>query len=105
MSHETPRSLEKDGFRAQLARYADGRVQLRSRKGTDMTPSFPGIRDAALGHLPDDTTFLDGELVVWEAGRLAFERLQQRLARRGASATAGAQTWPAHLVTGVRAGS
>ncbi|MGW1602089.1 hypothetical protein [Streptomyces eurythermus] len=28
----------------------------------------------------------DGELVVWESGRLAFERLQQRLARRGAGA-------------------
>ncbi|MFJ8148757.1 hypothetical protein ACIQ6R_27470 [Streptomyces sp. NPDC096048] len=27
-----------DGYRAQLARYADGRVLLRSRAGTDMTP-------------------------------------------------------------------
>lgn len=35
--------------------------------------------------MPVDTG-LDGELVVWGTGRLAFERLQQRLARRGADA-------------------
>jgi ATP-dependent DNA ligase len=46
--------------------------------------------------LPADTG-LDGELVVWEAGRLAFERLQQRLARRGSGA-AEALRWPAHYV-------
>ncbi|TDT23075.1 hypothetical protein EV562_12030 [Streptomyces sp. BK208] len=49
---------------------------------------------------------LNGELVVWEADRMAFERLQQSLARRsGAGALAAARTWPAHLVSGVRAGS
>ncbi|MGI5397651.1 hypothetical protein [Streptomyces sp. CA-251251] len=63
------------------------------------TVAFWEIRAAALAQLPDDTG-LDGELVVWEAGRLAFERLQQRLARRrGAGALAAAQTWPAHLVS------
>ncbi|MET8572040.1 hypothetical protein [Streptomyces sp. NPDC004783] len=37
--------------------------------------------------------------MVWEASRLAFERLQQRLARRrGGGALAAAQSWPAHLV-------
>ncbi|MEV5646215.1 ATP-dependent DNA ligase [Streptomyces flaveolus] len=37
--------------------------------------------------------------MVWEGERLAFERLQQRLARRrGAGALAAAQTWPAHYV-------
>ncbi|MFD8489440.1 ATP-dependent DNA ligase [Streptomyces sp. NPDC059712] len=87
-----------DGYRAQLARYADGRVLLRSRQGTDMTAAFPEIADAALAQLPADTG-LDGELVVWEGERLAFERLQQRLARRrGAGALAAARTWPAHLV-------
>jgi ATP-dependent DNA ligase len=98
MSHETRQSLEKDGYRAQLARWADGRVLLRSRQGTDMTAAFPEIRDAALELLPHDTG-VDGELVVWEAGRLAFERLQHRLARRrGVGALAAARTWPAHLV-------
>jgi len=37
--------LEKDGFRAQLARYADGRVLPRSRAGTDMTAAFPKTQD------------------------------------------------------------
>ncbi|MFF8931543.1 ATP-dependent DNA ligase [Streptomyces longwoodensis] len=86
-----------DGFRAQLAVRPDGRVLLRSRQGTDMTASFPEIRAAALEQLPADTG-LDGELVVWEHGRLAFERLQQRLARRGRGAMEGAGRWPAHYV-------
>ncbi|MEU3938001.1 hypothetical protein AB0E85_39180 [Streptomyces sp. NPDC029044] len=48
-----------DGYRAQLAVYAGGRVLLRSRRGTDMTALFPEIRAAALAHLPEDTG-LDG---------------------------------------------
>ncbi|MEU4467437.1 hypothetical protein AB0G20_27770 [Streptomyces sp. NPDC024017] len=43
-------------------------------------------------------TGLDGERVVWERDRLAFERLQQRLARRGAGAAEAARQWPAHYV-------
>ncbi|WP_432081552.1 hypothetical protein [Streptomyces sp. WAC 04229] len=88
-----------DGYRAQLARCPGGRVLLlRSRQGTDMTAAFPEVREAALAQLPGDTG-LDGELVVWEDGRLACERLQQRLARRrGDGALAAAYTWPAHLV-------
>jgi ATP-dependent DNA ligase len=64
-------------------------VLLRSRQGTDMTGSFPGIRAAALAQLPADTG-LDGGLVVWEHGRLACERLQQRPARRGSGRAKGA---------------
>ncbi|WP_226487568.1 ATP-dependent DNA ligase [Streptomyces parvulus] len=87
-----------DGYRAQLARNAEGRVLLRSRQGSDMTAAFPEIRDAALAQLPGGVG-LDAELVVWEDGRLAFERLQQRLARRrSGGALAAARTWPAHLV-------
>ncbi|MEU9356242.1 ATP-dependent DNA ligase [Streptomyces griseoloalbus] len=86
-----------DGYRAQLAVYTDTRVLLRSRQGTDMTASFPEIRAAALAQLPPDNG-LDGELVVWESDRLAFERLQQRLARRGAGAAEAARRWPAHYI-------
>lgn len=86
-----------DGYRAQLSVHTGGRVLLRSRQGTDMTPAFPEIRAAVLAQLPADTG-LDGELVVWESGRLAFERLQQRLARRGAGAAEAARQWPAHYV-------
>jgi hypothetical protein len=45
-------------------------VLLRSRQDTDMTAAFPEIRAAALAQLPAGTG-LDGELVVWEHGRLA----------------------------------
>ncbi|MFD7409232.1 ATP-dependent DNA ligase [Streptomyces sp. NPDC059866] len=69
---------------------------LRSRRGTDMAPAFPEIV-AASRQLPDATA-LDGELVVWETGRLAFERLQERLQRRGAGAFLLAAQWPAHFV-------
>lgn len=90
MCHETPPSLEKDGFRAQLAVHTSGRLLLRSRQGTDMTSVFSEIREAALAQLPADTG-LDGELVVWESGWLAFERLQQRLARHGTGAVEAAR--------------
>ncbi|WP_369211107.1 ATP-dependent DNA ligase [Streptomyces flavofungini] len=87
-----------DGFRAQLAVHEGGRVLLRSKQGTDMTASFPDIRAAALAQLPAETG-LDGELVVWEGGRLAFDRLQQRLAsRREPAASQAARRWPAHFV-------
>ncbi|WP_329438198.1 ATP-dependent DNA ligase [Streptomyces canus] len=85
-----------DGFRALLSVDA-GRVVLRSRRGTEMAASFPEIV-AGIVQLPDATAF-DGELVVWDAaGRLAFERLQNRLARRGAGSARAAQECPAHFV-------
>jgi ATP-dependent DNA ligase len=85
-----------DGFRA-LVSVEAGRVTLRSRRGTEMGPSFPEVVAGAV-QLPDATA-LDGELVVWDAaGRLAFERLQNRLARRGAGAARAAEEWPAHFV-------
>ncbi|MEU9211758.1 hypothetical protein AB0D27_28410 [Streptomyces sp. NPDC048415] len=85
-----------DGFRAGVSVDA-GQVVLRSRRGTDMAPAFPEVV-AGAAQLPDATA-LDGELVVWDAaGRLAFERLQNRLARRAAGAARAAEEWPAHFV-------
>ncbi|MFI9155701.1 ATP-dependent DNA ligase [Streptomyces sp. NPDC053367] len=84
-----------DGWRALLSLDA-GRLVLVSRKGTDLVPYFPEVRSGA-GQLPDATA-LDGELVVWDGGRLAFERLQSRLRRRGGRAVRAAQEWPAHFV-------
>ncbi|MDH6590074.1 ATP-dependent DNA ligase [Streptomyces sp. SAI-133] len=89
-----------DGFRAVVS-FDQGQVLLRSRRGTQMAAAFPEIVSGA-GQLPDATAL---ELVVWENGRLAFERLQDRLHRRGAGAARAAHLWPAHFVTGVRAGS
>ncbi|MFD9195456.1 ATP-dependent DNA ligase [Streptomyces phaeochromogenes] len=85
-----------DGFRA-LVSVDAGQVVLRSRRGTEMGPSFPEVV-AGAAQLPDATA-LDGELIVWDAaGRLAFERLQNRLARRGAEAARAAEEWPTHFV-------
>ena len=83
-----------DGFRAQISAEA-GHVVLRSRRGTDLAGMFPEIV-AATAQLPDATA-LDGELVVWESGRLAFERLQGRL-RHGAAAVEASAAWPSHFV-------
>ncbi|WP_327335680.1 ATP-dependent DNA ligase [Streptomyces sp. NBC_01324] len=41
---------------------------------------------------------INGELVVWDKDRLAFEHLQGRLNRRAASAARLAREWPAHFV-------
>jgi hypothetical protein len=71
-------------------------VVLRSRRGTEMAPAFPEIVAGAV-QVPDATA-MDGELVVWDAGRLAFERLQNRLQHRGAGAARAAVEWPAHFV-------
>jgi ATP-dependent DNA ligase len=85
-----------DGYRALLARYADGQVMIRSRRGTDMTSAFPEVVAAAAG-LPADVA-LDGELIVWHGGRMSFERLQGRLNRKPGSAARMAAEWPAHFV-------
>ncbi|MEU9918735.1 hypothetical protein [Streptomyces sp. NPDC051001] len=61
-----------------------------------MAQAFPEIEEA-VRRLPDDTA-IDCELIVWEAGRLAFDRLQQRMHRRGAAAARAALAFPAHLV-------
>ncbi|WP_406164549.1 hypothetical protein [Streptomyces sp. NBC_00996] len=94
LSHETHQILEKDGYRALLSVDA-GRVELRSRRGTQMPSAFSEIVDGA-ARLPDATA-VDGELVVWEGEGLAFERLQHRLQRRGAGAVRAGE-WPTHFV-------
>jgi ATP-dependent DNA ligase len=72
-------------------------VVLRSRRGTELGRAFPEVVAGAAQ--VRDATALDGELGVREEGRLAFERLQDRLARPGAGAARAAAEWPAHFVT------
>ncbi|MEU5323996.1 ATP-dependent DNA ligase [Streptomyces sp. NPDC021056] len=88
--------LKWDGYRALVGRWADGRVAVQSRNGSDLARAFPEVGEA-VRRLPDDTA-VDCELIVWEAGRLAFERLQQRMHHRGAAAAHAATEFPAHLV-------
>ncbi|MFF8902901.1 hypothetical protein ACF082_36180 [Streptomyces lydicus] len=75
-----------DGYRCLLARHPDGRVELNSRRGTALAVAFGDIASAALRDLPEEGVLLDGELVVWHEGRLAFDRLQRRMNRTAASA-------------------
>ncbi|MFJ2925618.1 hypothetical protein ACIPIU_11450 [Streptomyces massasporeus] len=86
--------MKWDGFGA-LVSADPGKVALRSRRDTEMGPAFPEIV-AGAAQLPDATS-LDGELVVWEEGQPAFERLQNRLRRRGARAARAVDEAPAHL--------
>jgi ATP-dependent DNA ligase len=85
-----------DGYRALVAKDPDGQAVIRSRRGTDMTHAFPEIA-AAASALPSDVC-LDGELVVWDGGRIAFERLQGRLTRGPGGGARLAEQWPAHFV-------
>src|SRR3954447_17159317 len=67
-----------DGYRVLLLRY-DGRCVVQSRRGTDLTRSFPDLAAAAVEQLPDET-IVDGEVVVGVDGRLDFTELQKRVA-------------------------
>jgi ATP-dependent DNA ligase len=76
--------LKFDGFRVAVVRTANG-ARLWSRRGTDLTSAFPDLAAAAEFHLRSGTV-LDGEAVMWVDGRLRFDHLQRRLARRASRA-------------------
>src|SRR6478672_7759057 len=77
-SHPGGWSLEPkfDGFRCAAFHAAD-RVALQSRQQRPLTPYFPEIIEA-VSEL-DQEVVLDGELVVWNEGRLDFTALQRRI--------------------------
>src|SRR5829696_6491173 len=62
-----------DGFRALAFRDRSG-VHLQSRQLRDLAAGFPDVA-AAVARLGD--VVLDGELVVWRAGRFDFAALQR----------------------------
>jgi bifunctional non-homologous end joining protein LigD len=71
--------IKLDGYRAQL-RVADGRAELRTRKGLDWTDRFAAIAKAARA-LPD--CLIDGEVVALDQNRLpSFSALQAALSRQ-----------------------
>ncbi|MFF1377585.1 non-homologous end-joining DNA ligase [Streptomyces sp. NPDC058308] len=89
-----------DGQRALVYLPGDRTVVIRSRSGADITPAYPELHALAdvLGDVP---TVLDGEIVVLdEAGRPDFERLQPRMGLSGSPAKAArlAAGAPVHLV-------
>jgi bifunctional non-homologous end joining protein LigD len=66
-----------DGVRA-LARIEGGRLQLHSRKGNDITVTYPELRQ--LGEeLGSTQVWLDGEIVALRDGGPSFPALQQRM--------------------------
>jgi bifunctional non-homologous end joining protein LigD len=76
-----------DGVRA-LCFITKGQVQVRSRKGTDITRQYPEL--SLLPHSIDaESAILDGEIAaVDEKGRPSFERIQPRIMASDANAIA-----------------
>jgi bifunctional non-homologous end joining protein LigD len=66
-----------DGWRC-LAVVADGRVDLRSRKATDLAPYFPELVRPPVA-LAGRRAVLDGEVVVLRDGRPDFDAISGRL--------------------------
>lgn len=66
-----------DGFRCIVQRI-DDRVVLWSRGGKDLTVYFPELVESLRASLPSRCV-IDGEIVIIVDGRLAFERLQERI--------------------------
>jgi bifunctional non-homologous end joining protein LigD len=59
------------------ARRVDGKVQLLSRTGQQLSSTYPDLVDALSIGGPD--LLVDGEIVAFARGRTSFERLQQRM--------------------------
>ena len=67
-----------DGIRA-VAHVSGGEARLCSRRGTDLTATYPGLV-AALGAQPVAEAIFDGEIVAFDdRGVPSFELLQQRM--------------------------
>lgn len=66
-----------DGYRVVVVRDEEG-VRLWSRQGKDLTARFPDLAAAVREQLTPGTV-LDGEAVIWDGDRLAFDLLQRRL--------------------------
>ncbi|MCF3185326.1 ATP-dependent DNA ligase, partial [Streptomyces polychromogenes] len=81
-----------DGHRMVVLRTAED-VVLQARSGRTVTAAFPDL-EAAARQLPAGTV-LDGEVVVWHAGRTDFALVQRRAAATPARAAALARTLPA----------
>ncbi|WP_374778409.1 ATP-dependent DNA ligase [Streptomyces sp. NBC_01310] len=81
-----------DGHRLVVVR-SETDVTLQARSGRIVTSAFPDLAAAAL-QLPAGTV-LDGEVVVWQAGRTDFALVQRRAAATAARAAVLAQSLPA----------
>ncbi|WP_331767834.1 hypothetical protein [Embleya sp. NBC_00896] len=87
----------RDGEGHWVARPAGGPARVLSRRGTVLSDAFPDIAAAAERDLPEDV-LLDGELVDWHDGKLAFDLLRKRMNRTRAGASKLAWESPANFV-------
>jgi ATP-dependent DNA ligase len=86
-----------DGFRAIGLVDDAGGVQLRSRRGSHFTQTFPEVAAAIAEYLPP-ATVIDGEIVRWAPpGRLDFAAVQRRNVA-GRRAAELARTEPCHYI-------
>ena len=79
-----------DGYR--VIAFVDGKkVTLRSRRGIDLTPSFPRLVEELAGQAAG-TMILDGEVVAFDAsGRPSFHALQNRVQAKSPSEVLAAE--------------
>jgi ATP-dependent DNA ligase len=84
-----------DGYRVLAFRNRAG-VELQSRQQRMLTAHFPDVAAAITGL--SDEVVLDGELVIWNAGRFDFAALQDRLRSGPRRAHTLAATTPAAYV-------
>lgn len=85
-----------DGFRCVVFRDGDD-VVLGSRNEKPLTRYFPELVAALRANLPDRVV-LDGEIVVSIAGRLEFERLQERIHPADSRVRMLAETTPSSYI-------
>ncbi|MEV7607924.1 non-homologous end-joining DNA ligase [Microbacterium sp. NPDC089320] len=68
-----------DGIRA-IGTWADGRMLLHARSGTDITARYPELTADGAPFLPVSDAIVDGEIVAVDAqGRPSFSKLQNRM--------------------------
>src|SRR5215211_2946904 len=69
--------IKWDGVRA-IGYIDGGRLRLESRRGNDITPRYPELRELGRA-LGSREAVLDGEGVAFEGGRPSFQKLQGRM--------------------------
>lgn len=71
--------IKWDGIRA-LGTWAEGRMRLHARSGTDITARYPELTGDGAPHFAAADAVVDGEIVALDAsGRPSFSRLQNRM--------------------------
>ena len=85
-----------DGFRC-LAYKSGGKVDLRAKSGKPLARFFPDIVER-VGAMRADDFVIDGEIIIVDHGKLAFEALQMRLHPAASRVAKLAKEQPAQLM-------